>query len=76
MITQRTIFTTSDGLDFDNLEKAKGHQTAVDLKSAFKEYQKGRPGGMSLTGFFDFIDRNRDHMATYIEWLNKAETGE
>lgn len=73
MITQVTIFETDDGKQFPNLQEAKKHSAMLDVKAAFKEYQSGRPGGMSLSGFFDFLHSNREIISIYLEKPEEVE---
>lgn len=69
MVQVITIFRTSDGMDHENKYEAEKHQRMLDLKDAFKEYQAGRPGGMSITGFFDFLETKGDLVHSYLSDL-------
>lgn len=39
----------------------------LNLIEAFRQYQAGRPGGMGLSGFFDFLKSNHDTIRNYIQ---------
>jgi hypothetical protein len=65
-VAQVTRFVTTDGAEHENLQVAQHWQNFVDLKDAFRAYQKGRPGGMSMSGFFDFLEKNKGLISDYL----------
>ena len=65
-VQEITRFLTTDGTEHENLQRARAHQNMLDVKDAFEKYQDGRPGGMSKSGFFDFLARNRDLVMSYL----------
>jgi hypothetical protein len=61
----KTVFQTDDGEVFVTSEEANEHQVVLDLKAAYKRYMNGRPGGLGLDGFMEFLNINRDEILAY-----------